>query len=888
MAWSTSYIALVFLLVSAHFISLTTCSCCNTGPYYNYPGLPCKTYYMTKMDCSERGLLELPPLDQNWTTALDLSYNSLVNITGAPFEKLHVLLVLNLRNNDISNLSSSAFKGLFLLEQLTLRRNKLVSLPNDIFSDLHNLVVLYLDVNYFTAIPSQALAPLRSLGLFALSNPYQDIPFFAEIDLEGFRNLTALNKLYLFTYALEANVSSTTLYPLQHVPLEELSIVFWWKDLSYFINKELFSKLTGITSLTIQFSALPAVASLHTPLERFIVLRDQVPQNVKAVDEKSFQILQKWNISLKQLTVRLGTLKTIEDYTFKWTQFLFNLDLDNNEINYVAKDAFYGLKFLQTLTLSRNKLADLPYDALQIFRKSSSLQHLDLSLNRITGSIDRNIFPSSLTYLSLDISYKSSSVSTNWIALFQNLTHLTLSVRETASGILLESKQSVPSLQTLSIENLGSMKVETALCNLFPSLEIIALADMNFADKTSLLSILHLQTCFHLEEFDLSGALIQGKSVDFVSLNVLNITISSLEKLKLTRNQLSSIKTIFFIKAPKLTGLDLAENKITTIDNEIAASYPGIVYLDVQDNEIASLLGLKNLHFLKGFYAAGNKITEVPTWLVYRTKTLQTLDLSNNPFHCTCKIESFRKWILSDEHTLLLPGQYVCTSPANLKLMSITAIELDCKSKTAFYLSATIPSVLLFCIVIIILLRYRWHIKYKLFLLYRICCPFPDIANDFEMLQLQYHAYVAYNERDEAWVMNDLQPNMEEGPEPVHLCIKSRDFIPGHFLLDSIDRSIHQSRKTILVLSRNFVESEWCYHEMRMAQMRLLDDHLDVLILVLLNEIPENKMTLSLRQILCRKDYIKWPKDRAGQNLFWQRLRQEIKGPVQVDRCFNF
>ena len=187
-----------------------------------------------------------------------------------------------------------------------------------------------------------------------------------------------------------------------------------------------------------------------------------------------------------------------------------------------------------------------------------------------------------------------------------------------------------------------------------------------------------------------------------------------------------------------------------------------------------------------------------------------------------------------------------------------------------------------------ILFRYRWHIKYKLFLLHRIYRPFPDIADDFEMLQLQYHAYVAYNERDEAWVMNDLQPNMEEGPEPLRLCIKSRDFIPGHFLLDSINESIQQSRtEAILVLSPNFVDSEWCYHEMQMAQMRLLDDNLDVLVLVLLNEIPESKMTLSLRQILRSKDYIKWPKDRAGQNLFWQRISLEVKGPIQVDRCFN-
>ena len=127
---------------------------------------------------------------------------------------------------------------------------------------------------------------------------------------------------------------------------------------------------------------------------------------------------------------------------------------------------------------------------------------------------------------------------------------------------------------------------------------------------------------------------------------------------------------------------------------------------------------------------------------------------------------------------------------------------------------------------------------------------------------------------------------MEEDTEPVKLCIKSRDFIPGHSLVESISENIQQSRKTILVLSPNFVKSEWCYHETEMIKMRLLDEHLDVIVLVLLKDIPNNKITLSLRQLLCKKDYLKWPKDRAGQRLLWQRLRQELKAPVQIDRRF--
>ena len=56
---------------------------------------------------------------------------------------------------------------------------------------------------------------------------------------------------------------------------------------------------------------------------------------------------------------------------------------------------------------------------------------------------------------------------------------------------------------------------------------------------------------------------------------------------------------------------------------------------------------------------------------------------------------------------------------------------------------------------------------------------------------LQYHAYVAYNDDarcDEDWVPNDLQPHMEEGPDPCYLCIKSRDFTPGHPLIENYQR----------------------------------------------------------------------------------------------------
>ena len=129
---------------------------------------------------------------------------------------------------------------------------------------------------------------------------------------------------------------------------------------------------------------------------------------------------------------------------------------------------------------------------------------------------------------------------------------------------------------------------------------------------------------------------------------------------------------------------------------------------------------------------------------------------------------------------------------------------------------------------------------------------------------------------------------MEEGPDPITLCIgQARDYIPGANLIEAITDAIHNSRKAIIVLSPNYVASEWCYFEVQQAWLRLLNEGQDVVVMVLLDPIPDNKMTMWLRQFLCKKGYLRWPGDRAGQNLFWQYLREKIKQPTAVDRRYD-
>ena len=889
MAMSTSHVCLVFLTLSMYIY--LSASIFNTQNTYPSESLACKTYELTKIDCSNRNLLEVPLLDQKSTTTLDLGHNGLVNITNAPFRKLQALLILVLSYNENSEMASTAFRGLQSLKHLDIQVNKLVDLPSGIFADLPDLIYLNMDTNYFTAIPGHALASLTSLQQLHFMNS----EIISKLDFEGFQNLKNLSKLTLFIHSLGNLVRSDTFHQFHQLPLSSLSFSWLWQKAEpiHWPNKDVFSPLKSVTYMHTMYEALHALIELNSPLQTLGFV-PSVSYPV-VINRTSLQVLQKWNASLEILIIRLGSLKTVEDDTFIRIPNLLVLSLAFNQINRLAKDAFFGLNNLLWLDLSHNAMTEIPSDAFDAFRNSASFEDLDLRSNKIkiTEDIAKTAFSvvaSSLTDISMEVSnIPTREIAIDWLRLLRNLKHATLIFSE--SNLASVNSVQLPSLKTFTISNFQYMLFARPICVFFPTLEAVAMHTTTDETPQSFPLLYVLKTllgCFHLKELDISGTVYDIKTSD---LQHLNITISTLETMKLAQNKIPSTNFLSFINAPKLEHLDLATNLLTSVDIKIAHIYPNLVSLDIKDNELESLSGLEHLVFLQNLNAAGNKITVIPTWLLSKAINLKLLDLRNNPFECTCDIQPFKTWILSDKKTLLEPGQYVCSTPGDHKGMSVTAIKLDCKPKTAFYLSITIPLVLMFVVLSVIVIRYRWHIKYKLFLLYRNYRPFPDNDEDFEMLQLQYHAYVSHNEHsvvDDAWVMNDLQPNIEEGPDPIKLCIKSRDFIPGHFLLDSIDESIHRSRKTILVLSPNFVASEWCYHEMRMAQMRLLDDHLDVLVLVLLNDIPENKITLSLRQILCRKDYLKWPKDRAGQRLFWQRLREEIKSPVQVDRCFHF
>ncbi len=893
MANSTS---IVPLLVTVCFVLLVVVKTQSSQQQYQAGRLACKTHHLTLLDCHNRSLVDIPELHQNLTTVLDLSHNLLRRVTGEPFINLSRLIELDLSKNLIANLSSSSFKGLLNLRELNLEDNELTTIPKGTFEPLHNLHHMALRHNILCASAIQEIAKLPSIRYLKLDSQFLNPQLHPEIPaFNGFQNLTQLSALFFVGVFDSPNGGSDLLKPVGDLPLVTLSIFLYtltnnntlYLPITY--DEAIFEPTCQVLLLFTSFYSLPALNSMCSPYLLGLVLTDSYP----VLNETTLSVLQRWDFSLIDLTITEGSVYRIEDYSFRWTPNLIYLFVGNNRISVITNRAFSGLRELEQIILENNVLTEVPSKAFSVFQQYGTLQKLDLSKNPILpDGLNYNTFKalsSVLRELKLSTNLVSRVFSTQWLKPLQNLQRVEITVLATTIGAILILEQPATSLSELYIlKGPGSgfvhyVIVHETLCDLFPNLRIAKIYNAQINKAFEVLP--SLARCPKLSDLDFSG------SVENIILPT-SINMSILNSLALARNKFTSLEQILSIIAPNLERLDLSHNLISAVNKELSQAYPKLTHFNIADNLLTSLSGLENLLYITDLIANTNRITTVPAWLISRTNDsqLQILDLSDNPFKCGCDIEPFRKWIQSDNVTWLIPGRYDCTTPKSLKGMPISFITLDCKPKTAFYVGISILLFILLCICIYLVVHYRWHINYMIFLVYRNIRPAVEDNDEVEMIDFDYHVYVAYNDEsaaDDAWVKNHLQPNLEEGPEPMMLCIKHRDFRPGRSIIDNISNGIQSSRKTILILSPHFVESEWCYHEMQMAQMRLLDDELDVLVLVLLEDIPEVRITMRLRQLLCKKDYLKWPQDRPGQRLFWQRLRQEIKGTVHIDRCLN-
>ena len=75
-----------------------------------------------------------------------------------------------------------------------------------------------------------------------------------------------------------------------------------------------------------------------------------------------------------------------------------------------------------------------------------------------------------------------------------------------------------------------------------------------------------------------------------------------------------------------------------------------------------------------------------------------------------------------------------------------------------------------------------------------------------EQAEYTYDVFISYSHADQEWVRRELPPRLERAG--LEVIIDYRDFEPGAPLTTEMERAVLESRKTVLVLTPSYLDSD--------------------------------------------------------------------------------
>lgn len=553
----------------------------------------------------------------------------------------------------------------------------------------------------------------------------------------------------------------------------------------------------------------------------------------------------------------------------------WKLYFKNNNWRNIPQNMFTDLQgsSLQVLSFYKNDFTDIDG---RVFSNLSNLKELIFTSNIHLKSISLKGFPPFLTKLDL------SSCSFDMLPSF------------------CDGKTSlVPSIFKLNLQNNRIRKINKTSFACLDNLQELDL-DENHIHTLKDNVLLHLRAIEKLSLRQQHKSLKQIYKLAFNSSTLKSLNLAdnelqmqtpeifnstpNLKNLNLQNNRIrlpENLITKTFLPLKKLTNLILQNTALNVIPSGLFPNLPSLRKLDLSINGIRGWnddpLVFGNITWLEKLYLNGNNIklinrTSFPPMML---QNLKFIDLSVNDYSCTCHLMWFRDWTKQPKQVQLHGWykEYKCKFPPEMNgkfLIDYNPTPESCKEPNQMI--PIIVSSVVVCvtvvIVITILYKARWHIRYWIYLLRAKSHGYSAIDGNEDY---KYDGFVVYCDEDRQWVHGVLLAKMEK-ELGYRLCIHLRDFEVGKLVVDNIVECMGQSRKIIIVLSNAFTRSGWCQFELRVSMDRIFKTHTDVLVLVMLEEINYKNLTCALNTAISSTTYAAWTEDMTGQTHFWDQL----------------
>lgn len=421
--------------------------------------------------------------------------------------------------------------------------------------------------------------------------------------------------------------------------------------------------------------------------------------------------------------------------------------------------------------------------------------------------------------------------------------------------------------QTIECENLSNVKRLTLVDNNLKSLQ-------SLSKRVQYMSSLeHLDVSLNILVYD-------GLEECVWPPNISNMILSF--------NSLTD--SVFKCLPKRVRILDLENNEVTVVPSSIM-KLENLLLLNLNANRLRDLPVCNGFPLLNELLLKSNSLHAPSVSNLEKCHQLKTLDISHNPFTCTCAIRGFRKLGVKSERNSTVvkltswPSEYYCLYPEALRNTTLREASIADISCNTGLLAATILCPAVFVIIAIVSVCHRLDVPWYMSMLWQWVrakhrSKMQAIRPE-DLVGVEFHAFVSYSQHNADWVNNSLLPNLSE----LRICHHERHFMPGKTIIENIMSCVQKSRRFVFVLSSHFVKSEWCHYELYFATHQQLAWGPDSVVLVLLEPVPQylipNKYN-QLKSMMRRHTYIEWPQDKAKQRLFWANLRAALQSELPL------
>ncbi|XP_052080826.1 toll-like receptor 4 [Mytilus californianus] len=346
-----------------------------------------------------------------------------------------------------------------------------------------------------------------------------------------------------------------------------------------------------------------------------------------------------------------------------------------------------------------------------------------------------------------------------------------------------------------------------------------------------------------------------------------------------------SVQSYTVSSSLKLRHIDLSQNSIYRLKYSLFNGHDHLESINLSRNFLQELsFDLSKQKDLKVLDLSHNFIRQInQTFISCISKIFVRsnliINLSNNLLECSCRTYLTMKWMLENINHFLYSETYKCQyDDRRLILLNnfkeiVQQMEKTCSSHLILIVCVSI-FVATFCLMIAIGLvyRYRWKLRYIYYMARSKYRQYKPVNSNSTYT---YDAFISYADHERDFIINECIPNLEQKWK-LKLCIHHRDFLPGEEITVNITNAIHDSRKTICLVTRLFLESYYCMFEFNMARMESIYSRNgeNILFLVFYDRILPQELSLVMLELVQNQSYIEYPHDDQGNVVFWEKNRE--------------